>query len=110
MRNPLWVLITAVLVLLVTYGAYAAYRNSSLSANFNSIQPGTPRKQVLLILGKPTSERNGCRDVPTWLGQPVAGKTCATEAQYDAKFLPKLWTIGFDDAGLVIAKYEYVSP
>jgi hypothetical protein len=110
MRNSIWLLITAAVVLLVAYGAYAAHRNSSLSANFKSVQPGASRKQVLSMMGKPTFERNGCRDAATWLGQPLVGKTCATELQYDARFIPKFWTIGFDEKGFAIAKYEYVSP
>jgi len=110
MKNPVWILIIAAVVLLVAYVAYAAHRNSSLSANFESRQPGASREQVLSVMGKPTLERTGCRDTATWLGQPVTGKSCAIELQYDARLLPKFWTIGFDQKGIAIAKYEYVSP
>lgn len=110
MRRSVWLLVVITIILLIAYGGYVAHRNASLSANFKSVQPGTSREQVLSMMGDPTSERTGCRDAPTWLGQAVVGKACATEVQYDAGLLPKFWTIGFDQEGLAIAKYEYVSP
>ena len=110
MKNSIWLLTIAAVVLLVAYVVYAVHRNSSLNANFKSIQPGTSREQVLSLMGKPTSEKAGCRDAATWLGHPVVGKTCATELRYEARLLPKFWTIGLDEKGFAIAKYEYVSP
>jgi hypothetical protein len=91
-------------------GLYMVRANSPLNAGFNAAAPGMARDQVISMMGSPTSETPGCRDAATWLGQPLADKTCTTELSYDAKVLPKFWTIGFDEKGLAIAKYEYVSP
>jgi hypothetical protein len=92
------------------YLAFAAFRNTSLTNGFNTVSKGETVAQVVAVLGKPSLVRTACRDSPTWLGAQVQDKTCAREYQYNARILPKFWTVGFDGNRKVIAKYEYVSP
>ncbi len=105
---PLVIGVGAVAVTL-GYFAVAWRHNEALSSNFQSIAPGTGMDVVLSALGPPDAIRQGCRDKPTWLDQPVT-EACAVELQYDARLLPKFWTVGFNEQDRAIAKYEYTSP
>jgi hypothetical protein len=99
-----------VVILLGSYFAVALQHNASLGKSFNAIEQGATREQTLELMGRPSLERNSCRDAPTWLGQPVQSAQCVAEYQYDARLVPEFWTIGFDANGKAVAKYDYVSP
>jgi hypothetical protein len=111
MRRP--IVRIALLVVLAAIGGYVLFvvwKNDSLGKKFETVSEGASKAQVLALMGSPDLVRMECRDAPRWLDRAVVGKTCASELQYNAKHLPKFWTIGFDAADVAIAKYEYVSP
>ena len=97
---------TAVVIVLVllAYVGFGFAKNSRYSARFEQIAKGTSAEVVRAAMGKPSAERNACRESPTWLGVPSDSTSCSLEYQYDAFLLPKFWTIGFDIAGKAIAK------
>jgi hypothetical protein len=92
------------------YVALVLVHNSTLAAAFERVSLGQMREEVLAMLGTPDEIRPKCRDSPSWMGRAVASSSCDEEVQYEAMFLPKFWTVGFDREGRVIAKYEYSSP
>jgi hypothetical protein len=105
-----WIAIGLSIVLLAACGIYITQRNVTLSRGFTSVTQGSTREQVISLMGEPNIKLEGCQDAVTWLERPVVGKKCSSQYRYDAKLLPKYWTVGFDEKGRAIAKYEYVSP
>src|SRR5688572_7940750 len=109
-RGIVPIALTVVALAVAVYVALGLLHNNTLAAAFERVTPGQAREDVLAMLGTPDSARSECRDSPSWTGQPVAASSCAGEVQYEAAFLPKFWTVGFDEESRVIAKYEYSSP
>jgi hypothetical protein len=109
-RRIVAVVLAGVGVAAAAYVATGLVHNSTLATAFERVSPGQKREEVLGMLGAPDESRSKCRDSPSWMGRAVATSTCAEEVQYEATFLPKFWTVGFDKEGRVIAKYEYSSP
>jgi hypothetical protein len=98
------------LVVLAVAIAYVVRRNTVLQTGFDQVTKGESRADVVRRMGSPSSERDGCQDAATWLGEPAATAVCKKELRYEAIVLPKYWTVGFDAEDRAIAKYEYVSP
>jgi hypothetical protein len=102
--------IIAIALVLLAYVGFGFAKNNRYAVRFEQIAKGTSAEAVRNTMGRPSAERNACRDSPTWLGARSDSSSCSLEYQYDAFLLPKFWTIGFDAAGKAVAKYEYVSP
>ena len=109
-KNVLGIALGVLTVIIGAYVVSVVQVNASLEKTFNSISEGMTKDQVIGAMGKPDLVREGCRDGPVWLDRPVPNKTCMSEFQYDARLLPKFWTVGFDAENRAIAKYPYVSP
>lgn len=110
----MWKIVIPLSVLLVsstvTYGIYVVAKNRAYRSGFEAIERGMAKSEVIDAMGRPDSERAGCRDRPTWLGKHLDDQVCMTEYQYNARLLPEFWTVGFGTDGKVIAKYDYISP
>lgn len=85
-------------------------RNHTRESSFDAVSKGMPEDQVRVLMGGPDMRREGCRDTPSWLGNPIPEQRCSFEYQYDAWLEPQFWTVGFGADGRVISKYNYVSP
>ncbi len=109
-QRILVVSLVAILVLGIAYVIAGFIHNSRQATAFSKIEIGMSEGDVIKRLGRPNLHREGCRDAPSWLGAPVSASKCSFEVQYDAQFEPQFWTVGFDEQGRVIAKYEYSSP
>lgn len=103
-------LLLLTILLLVAGSVFIAMRNAALGSGFDRTIRGELRSDVIRRLGKPTVSYSNCSEEVVWLDERVASGICAREVRYDAVLLPKYWTIGFDKAGRVVAKYEHVSP
>ena len=85
-------------------------RNHNRQTSFDAVLKGMSEDQVAMLMGHPDTRREGCRDAPSWLGDPIHEQRCAFEYQYDAWFEPQFWTVGFGAGGQTISKYNYISP
>jgi len=94
----------------IAYGVYLLVKDSQRANSFESVSLGMSEVTVVDTMGVPDDRHDGCRDAPSWLGRPVPQASCEFELMYTASFGPRFWTVGFDDSGHVIAKYQYVSP
>jgi hypothetical protein len=94
----------------IAYGVYLLVKDSQRANSFESVSLGMSEGTVVDTMGMPDDRHDGCLDAPSWLGRPVPQARCEFELMYTASFGPKFWTVGFDDSGQVIAKYQYVSP
>lgn len=106
------VLLTVGLIVVAAIGYFASglVQNYRRGHAFAAITVGMSEGEVVKRLGNPNLRRKGCRDTPSWFGAPVVEEHCNFELQYDLRFEPAFWTVGFNERARVIAKYEYVSP
>ena len=105
------VVFATLLIGVLAYVAFVFWRHDDMRHRFETVYQGMTTAQVLDLMGAPEIERKGCRDGQwSWKGEPVPGKTCATEFQYAAPVMFGFWTIGFDSEDIAIAKYAYISP
>lgn len=106
----IWIVTAILLGAAALFGVRTVMDDRARADAFDDIEPGMTRVEVERLMGAPDAEATSCLDTPTWLGAAVSATGCAHELRYYQNILPVFWTVGFDETGLVIAKYEYVSP
>ena len=84
------VALLAFLILAAGFAIYVVEKNLTCASGFESLARGMTAMQVIDAMGQPDSKRNGCRDRPTWVGEPLTDTVCATEYQYNARVLSDL--------------------
>ena len=97
------------IAVLIVWVSVLVRENYARNSAFQLVMPSMQVDEVRHLLGEPNQIRRGCRDAPTWLGEPV-DSDCDTEFQYETHFMPAFWTIGFNKKGEAISKYYYSSP
>lgn len=87
-------------------GIWMVAEDREQARSFDVIETGMTRAEIESVMGTPDAEAQGC----PWLGGAIQATGCAVELQYKQNFGPVFFSVGFDEAGLAIAKYPYVSP
>lgn len=100
-------LILGVAVFVVT----ACNRQHDQSGAFDAIELGDSSAEVVAALGEPDEIRS-CSDSLYWGGDhnPIGRNDGRCIEEYYYASMPGGWSVGFSDAGEVVAKYTYVSP
>jgi hypothetical protein len=99
----------AIAAAVLALSAWSVYRNWSLSKGFEQIAIGDSRERVLHVLGRP-KRRERCGEP---FGNPGGKPDCHEDYLYASPYaplIPKYWSVSFNNQGIVIDKYHYVSP